>query len=92
MLPGLVLGFEALGNLITEFVLFGGQVILGLIIFGRVIQGFAAGILQPLVMVLLFQFFPPEKRGSAMGMFSMGVVFALGLGPAIGGLTIDRFL
>ncbi len=63
---------------------------LDLIIFGRVIQGFAAGILQPLVMVLLFQFFPPEKRGSAMGMFSMGVVFALGLGPAIGGITIDN--
>ncbi|PPR22057.1 MAG: Multidrug export protein EmrB [Alphaproteobacteria bacterium MarineAlpha10_Bin3] len=63
---------------------------LGLIIVGRVIQGFAAGIIQPLVMVLLFQFFPPEKRGSAMGMFSMGVVFALGLGPAIGGITIDN--
>ena len=29
-----LLGFETLGNLISEFVLFGGQVILGLIIFG----------------------------------------------------------
>jgi EmrB/QacA subfamily drug resistance transporter len=63
---------------------------LDMIILGRVIQGFAAGILQPLVMVLLFQFFPPERRGSAMGMFSMGVVFALGLGPAVGGIVIDN--
>jgi len=63
---------------------------LDMIIVGRVIQGFAAGILQPLVMVLLFQFFPREKRGSAMGMFSMGVVFALGLGPAVAGIVIDN--
>ena len=63
---------------------------LDVIILGRVIQGFAAGILQPLVMVLLFQVFPPEQRGAAMGMFSMGVVFALGLGPALGGITIDN--
>ncbi len=62
---------------------------LGVIIFGRVIQGFAAGIIQPLIMVVLFQVFPPEKRGTAMGLFSIGVVIALGLGPAIGGITID---
>ncbi len=59
------------------------------IILGRVIQGFAAGIIQPMVMIVLFQVFPPEKRGTAMGLFSMGVVIALGLGPAIGGITID---
>ncbi|MBT5664930.1 MAG: DHA2 family efflux MFS transporter permease subunit [Rhodospirillaceae bacterium] len=61
------------------------------IIFGRVLQGFSAGIIQPMVMVVLFQVFPPEKRGLAMAMFSMGVVFALGLGPALGGVTIDLF-
>jgi MFS transporter, DHA2 family, multidrug resistance protein len=62
---------------------------LDLIILGRVFQGFAAGIIQPMIMVVLFQVFPPEKRGLAMAMFSMGVVFALGLGPALGGYTID---
>ncbi|MDD9918118.1 MAG: MFS transporter, partial [Rhodospirillaceae bacterium] len=51
------------------------------IILGRVIQGFSAGIIQPMIMVVLFQVFPPERRGTAMGLFSMGVVFALGLGP-----------
>jgi len=60
------------------------------IILGRVIQGFSAGIIQPMIMVVLFQVFPPERRGTAMGLFSMGVVFALGLGPAIGGITIDE--
>ena len=60
------------------------------IILGRVIQGFSAGIIQPMIMVVLFQVFPSERRGTAMGLFSMGVVFALGLGPAIGGITIDE--
>lgn len=72
------------GSLISSF-----SPTLDMIIVGRVIQGFAAGIIQPLVMVLLFQVFPAEKRGMAMGLFSMGVVFALGLAPAIGGVVID---
>ena len=63
---------------------------LEMIIFGRVVQGFASGIIQPLVMIVLFQVFPPEKRGMAMAIFSMGVVLALALGPVIGGLTIDH--
>lgn len=64
---------------------------LEVLILGRVMQGFAAGILQPLVMLVLFQVFPMEKRGLAMGMFSMGVTVALGLGPSIGGMAIDAF-
>lgn len=61
------------------------------IIFGRIVQGFASGILQPLVMVALVQAFPPERRGLAMGLFSMGIVCAHGVGPYLGGLIIDEF-
>jgi MFS transporter, DHA2 family, multidrug resistance protein len=64
---------------------------LELLIVGRVLQGFAGGLLQPLVMLVLFQVFPPSQRGLAMGMFSMGVTVALGLGPSLGGITIDAF-
>ncbi|MEM7253644.1 MAG: DHA2 family efflux MFS transporter permease subunit [Pseudomonadota bacterium] len=64
---------------------------LEIMILGRILQGLAAGILQPLVMMVLFQVFPPERRGLAMGMFSMGVTVALGLGPSMGGITIDAF-
>ena len=62
---------------------------LDLIIFGRVMQGFAAGIVQPLVMVTLFQLFPEHRRGTAMAVYSTGLVLALGLGPVVGGITID---
>jgi EmrB/QacA subfamily drug resistance transporter len=61
------------------------------IIFGRVLQGFAAGIVQPLVMVTLFQVFPPDRRGFAMGIYGVGLMLALGFGPVVGGITSDAF-
>ena len=57
----------------------------------RVIQGAAAGVVQPLSMILLFRVFPSDQRGAAMGVFGIGVVLAPALGPWIGGLLIDTF-
>ncbi len=62
---------------------------LDFIIAGRIIQGFASGVVQPLVMVTVFQVFPPERRGTAMGIYTMALALALGLGPVVGGITID---
>ncbi len=64
---------------------------LDVVIFSRVVQGACGGILQPLSMQILFQVFPPERRGTAMGLFGLGVVLAPAFGPALGGLAIDGF-
>lgn len=61
------------------------------LIVSRVIQGAAAGVIQPLAMVVMFQGFPPDKRGAAMGIFGIGVVLAPALGPWVGGLLMDSF-
>ena len=61
------------------------------LILARVLQGFSAGIAQPLVMATIFTVFPPERRGSAMGVFGLGVVFAPAIGPTLGGLMIEYF-
>ncbi|MBL4722069.1 MAG: DHA2 family efflux MFS transporter permease subunit [Alphaproteobacteria bacterium] len=58
---------------------------------GRFLQGIAAGIIQPLAMSVMFRVFPPERRGAAMGLFSMGIVFAPAMGPTLGGVVIDFF-
>nr|WP_281380671.1 DHA2 family efflux MFS transporter permease subunit [Chelatococcus caeni] len=63
----------------------------GMLILARVLQGGAAGILQPLAMQVIFQVFPPEKRGSAMGIYGIGVVLAPALGPTLGGIMVDSF-
>lgn len=61
------------------------------LIVARVIQGTAAGIVQPLAMVVIFQAFPPERRGTAMGIYGVGVILAPALGPTIGGMLIDNY-
>lgn len=63
----------------------------GVLIAGRVLQGAAAGMVQPLGMQIIFQVFPAEKRGSAMGLFAVGVVLAPALGPTLGGVIVDAF-
>ena len=61
----------------------------GVIVFGRVLQGAAAGCIQPLIMVTIFQVFPQDKRGFAMGIYGMGLTLAVGLGPVLGGIAIE---
>lgn len=59
--------------------------------FARVAQGIAAGILQPLAMIMIFRVFPSNERGRAMGIYGIGVVLAPAVGPAVGGWLIDHF-
>lgn len=61
------------------------------LIMMRIVQGAAAGILQPLSMIALFSVFPPHQRGMAMGIFSIGVVLAPALGPTVGGILIEAY-
>ncbi len=60
-------------------------------IFARVLQGAAAGVMQPLSMMALFAVFAPEERGRAMGLFGFGVVLAPAIGPAVGGALMQMF-
>lgn len=59
-----------------------------LVVF-RVLQGSAAGILDPLVLVLLARAAGPGRVGRVMGL--MGVVLSLGpvLGPVLGGQVLE---
>jgi EmrB/QacA subfamily drug resistance transporter len=61
------------------------------LIAARVLQGAAAGVMQPLSMIALFEVYPIEQRGRAMGIFGVGVVLAPAVGPAVGGVLLDNF-
>jgi MFS transporter, DHA2 family, multidrug resistance protein len=60
-----------------------------IIVLGRVLQGFSAGVVQPMIMALTFSQFPPHRRGLAMAIHGTGIQIAPMLGPMIGGLVID---
>lgn len=59
------------------------------LVLGRVMQGAAGGITQPLAMMTMFQIYPPHERGKAMGIFGLVIILAPAIGPWVGGITID---
>ena len=62
-----------------------------LLLVGRILQSAGSGVLLPLVAVVPMLVYPPDKRGTAMGL--AGIVMAAGpaIGPVVGGLVIDSF-
>jgi DHA2 family multidrug resistance protein len=62
-----------------------------LLSFGRVFQGTAAGVVQPLAMAVTFSVWPSRSKGMSMGLFSMGMVLAPIMGPTLGGLALEYF-
>lgn len=59
-----------------------------LLIF-RMVQGAGTGMLMPLMMNTILCIYPPEKRGSAMGISLIVVVAAPAIGPTLSGLVLQ---
>jgi DHA2 family multidrug resistance protein len=62
-----------------------------ILIFSRVIQGLGAGCLMPVGMAIITREFPAEKRGVALGFWSIASAASVSFGPLIGGYLVDRF-
>src|SRR3954447_22878474 len=62
---------------------------IGTLIAARAVQGAGAALLLPLALALLSAAFPPEKRGTAIGMFSAVTGIAVASGPLVGGAIVD---
>ena len=57
----------------------------------RVVEGLAAGVMQPIPAIVILYAFKTHEQGKAMGVFGMGVVLAPALGPSLGGLLVEYF-
>ena len=60
------------------------------LIIYRVIQGIGGGALQPTAQSILFETYPPEKRGAAMAIFGLGAMVGPAVGPTLGGYIVDN--
>ncbi|MBI4639881.1 MAG: DHA2 family efflux MFS transporter permease subunit [Candidatus Tectomicrobia bacterium] len=60
------------------------------LIFFRIIQGLAGGPMMPIAMAILYQTFPPNLRGTAMGIWMFGFSFGQAIGPTLGGYLIEH--
>ena len=62
----------------------------GILIVGRCIQALGAALSGPSSLALVLEAFPFEKRGIAIGVFTMGGGLAAAAGPAVGGLIVEH--
>lgn len=62
-----------------------------MLIFSRVIQGLGAGTIMPIGMAIVVREFPPNKRGLALGFWSIAAAASVSFGPLIGGYLVDNF-
>ena len=58
---------------------------------GRLIQAVGVGLSMPLLQNIMLTIFPPEKRGSAMGMAGIVIGLAPALGPTLSGWIVDHY-
>ncbi|WP_281884760.1 MDR family MFS transporter [Paenibacillus sp. YYML68] len=63
--------------------------VFGLLLAGRILQAAGTGMLLPLIMNIIMTIYPPDKRGGAMGMLGLVVMFAPAIGPTLSGLIVD---
>jgi DHA2 family multidrug resistance protein len=90
--------FGAVRVFTTAMMLFGGFSAvcgiansLGMLVFGRVMQGLSGGVLMPLSQMLLLRIFPKEKSAIAMALWAMTTLIAPVLGPILGGWLCDHY-
>ncbi len=62
-----------------------------LVLVARVVEGLAAGVVQPIPAIIILRAFEPHEQGRASGVFGMGMVLAPAIGPSIGGILVDMF-
>lgn len=58
------------------------------IVVARMAQGAAGGVLVPMAIATIFQAFPPNQRGAALGAFAIPIVAGPALGPTLGGYIV----
>jgi EmrB/QacA subfamily drug resistance transporter len=61
----------------------------GLLIAARAVQGVSAALVLTLGLALLSAAFPPERRGTAIGLFSAVTGIAVASGPLVGGAIAE---
>ena len=90
--------FSARQLFLTAMLLFlTGSIIAGfsptftVLIIGRMTQAAGAAIMMPLLMNIMITSFPPRKRGTAMGIFTLVMFFAPAIGPTLSGFIVQNY-
>ncbi|MEE5988498.1 multidrug efflux MFS transporter [Ligilactobacillus equi] len=61
------------------------------LLIGRIIQSLGVGVSMPLMQTIMLSIFPPDKRGSAMGIVGIAMGLAPAIGPTLSGWVVDHY-
>ena len=59
------------------------------IILFRIVQALGGALMQPVAMSMIFRIYPPERRGTVMGIFGIAMMAAPAFGPALSGYLVE---
>jgi len=62
-----------------------------ILLLGRMVQAAGAAIMMPLLMNVMLVSFPIHKRGTAMGVFGLILMFAPAIGPTLSGWIVEHY-
>jgi DHA2 family multidrug resistance protein len=85
------LALVSIGGFTVMSMLCGAAQTLDQMILFRLLQGAFGAALSPLSQAIMLDLYPPEKRGSAMAIWGMGVMVGPILGPTLGGFLTDAY-
>lgn len=60
-----------------------------ILVGGRFVQGLGGGAVMPIGMTIVYERFPPHRRGTALGIWGIGIAGAPAAGPPLGGLIVS---
>src|SRR5947207_7833015 len=86
-----MLGVVSIAGFTLASALCGAAQSLEQMIVFRVLQGVFGAALGPLSQAIMLDLYPPQKRGSIMALWGMGVMLGPILGPTLGGVLTDSY-
>jgi EmrB/QacA subfamily drug resistance transporter len=81
----------AMGLFTMGTILAGFAHLFPVLLTGRMIQASGSAIMMPLLMNVMLTSFPIEKRGAAMGVFGLVLMFAPAIGPTLSGWIVEHY-
>lgn len=80
------MGLFSIGTIIGGFAHY-----FSLLLIARMVQASGSAIMMPLLMNVMLVSFPVAKRGAAMGIFGLILMFAPAIGPTLSGWIIEHY-
>lgn len=80
------LGAFAVGSLLCAM----APSLQALVVF-RILQGLGGGAMMPVGMAMIYELFPPDRRGRALGIWGIAAMAAPAIGPVLGGWLVTNF-